>query len=87
MRGKEMSKRGYGRTRHLFGKEFCACGGLNHMPCRGLCRQVHLTKAGYIKCGEWYRLEPPKRRPKHRQGRPVGEDQPQRRTGQRKGGE
>ena len=46
----------------LAGKQFCSCGGLNRLPCQGPCRTAHLSKAGYVKCGEFYRLEPPRRR-------------------------
>lgn len=65
-------------------KEFCACGGLNQLPCRGACRKAHSVK-GYVKCGEFYRLELPKRRPQRRRPRPSIEDEARQRFNEWRG--
>ena len=87
MRGNERGKREDGRVSQPRSKEFCACGGMNQMPCKGVCRKSHLTTTGYIKCGEFYRLEPPRRQRRDHRARPRVEDQARRTNNERRGRE
>jgi len=61
--------------RHLFGKQFCACGCGHKLLCEGSCRASHLNQeTNDVECPAIYTIEQPKMRKSKRRERDKDEN-------------
>ena len=78
------------KLKPLLDMDFCACGTLYAMKCKGDCRKAHEDKRGRVSCGELYRVDPNLVKQKKRKRKPapdpVEKDGKEKRRRREKGG-